>query len=161
MSTERDKLPQTGHFGEMRGAGPVRFSAATLPGCSAVAWDRDCFASPPRRRPPGCRSSPGARRAAADALDGVSLDLRAQLAVAASVYRPPVAAPALDPESASFSPTAAAESLETVQDGVYGGDGAEFFKAAERMGLEGIVSKTRAVALLPSGDELLASSGCS
>jgi hypothetical protein len=57
--------------------------------------------------------------ALADALDEVPLDTRARLAAAASAY-PPDQAPVLDPASAGFSPNAAANYLDTDQDGHYG-----------------------------------------
>ncbi len=55
--------------------------------------------------------------AAADALDGVPLETRARLAVAASAY-PPGEAPDLDPASPSFAPDTAADYLESDSDGL-------------------------------------------
>jgi hypothetical protein len=60
-----------------------------------------------------------AGEARADTLDGVSIDRRAQLAVAASAY-PPDEAPDLVPSSPTFAPDTAPAYLETDEDGRYG-----------------------------------------
>jgi hypothetical protein len=53
-----------------------------------------------------------------DALDGVPVEVRAQLAVAASAFSV-AEAPALDPDSPNFAPNTVASYLETNQDGNY------------------------------------------
>jgi hypothetical protein len=54
----------------------------------------------------------------ADAIDGLEVDLRARLAVAASAYSL-AEAPALDPDSPSFAPNTVGSYLETDADGHY------------------------------------------